>query len=226
MDAPDFDRPEYGSDVSLSDMVLIAALGFILLFLAALLMVRPPGAEANTKLKAEFVLTMTWPDGALDDIDMWVQLPNGRKVWYGNKDVEYATLDRDDRGALGDTYDGDKGERQLTLINREMATIRAIVPGRYIVAAHVFTDRPIYTEGKTWEGAPKLPYEATLEMSKLNPRAVDILRAKVALTEKAQEVVFAAFEVDHNGEVRNIELNPSQYKIVDLVPSFAGEHGP
>lgn len=226
MKTPDFDRPEYGSDTSLSDTVFIAALGFFLLFLAAYLMIRPPTEQAQVKTKAEFVLTMTWPDGALDDIDLWLQLPNGQKVWYARQDVEHATLDRDDRGAVRDTYTDANGARQLTLLNREMATIRALVPGRYIVAAHVFADRPTWAEeGKTWEGSPKLPYEATLEVTKLNPRVTEVLRAKVRLEERGQEAVFAAFDIDHAGNVTNIELNPSQYKVVDLVPTFGGEVG-
>lgn len=224
----DFDNPQYDSGLSFLDMLFIYLLAFAMLLVLALLLIRPPTeAQKDIKLRAEFVLTMTWPDGSLDDIDMWVMLPDGRKVNYRNKDVDYVTLDRDDLGALSDIYTDGNGQRQLTRINREMVTIRAIVPGRYVVAAHVYAVHAGLQDqqqpDKTWAPDPPLPYEAGLELVKLNPRTKEILRAKVQLNERAQESVFAAFEVDAEGNVSNIELNPAQYKIVDLVPLFGTE---
>jgi len=222
----DWDNPAYDSGLSFLDMLFIYLLAFAMLLLLALLLIRPPTPnDASVKLRAEFVLTMAWPDGALDDIDMWVMLPDGRKVHFRNRDIEFATLDRDDLGAVNDFYTDADGKRQLALINREMVTIRAIVPGRYVVAAHVYAEHALGTDpvsGKIWPAAPALPYEATLEVTKLNPRASQVLRSKVQLAERGQEAVFAAFEVDADGNVENIELNPSQYKIVDLVPLFDG----
>lgn len=208
----------------MNDVVMIAALGFIILFIAAFLQIRPPmKTDASVKLQAEFVLSMTWPDGAYDDIDLWLMLPDGKKVFFRNQDVEYVTLDRDDLGAANDYYTDAEGKRQVVQINREMMTIRAIVPGRYVVAAHVYGVRfqggNTETE-KNLSASQKLPYQAHLEVTKLNPRIVEVLRASAALSEKGQEVVFAAFEVDADGNAHSIELNPSQYQIVDLVPTF------
>lgn len=214
----DFDRPHYGSEVSLLDMVLIVALGFILLFLAALLQVRPPTeADKAVKLRAEFVLTMTWPDGAFDDIDLWLMLPSGEKVFFRRKEAEYVTLDRDDLGA--DFYTDGDGRRQLEPGNREMLTIRALVPGRYVASAHVFAQREVHTDlDKQWAATAPLPYAATLEVVKLNPRLTPVLKAQVQLTERGQEAVFAAFDVDAEGNVTAVQLTPPQYKIVDLAP--------
>lgn len=226
----DFDSPHYASDLSLLDTVLIVALGFILLFLAAWLQIRPPTEPAKSvSLRAEFVLTMTWPDGAFDDIDLWLMLPDGKKVFFRQQDVEYVTLDRDDLGAMKDFYTDGNGKRQLAVVNREMMTIRAIVPGRYVVAAHVYAVNATATDyadpGKQWRTEVPLPYAASLEVTKLNPRVSEILKAKVQLAERGQEAVFAAFEVDAEGNVKAVELNPSQYKVVDLVPASVSEEG-
>lgn len=222
----DWDNPAYDSGLSFLDMLFIYLLAFAMLLLLALLLIRPPTTDGAVKFRAEFVLTMTWPDGALDDIDMWLMLPSGAKVNFRNKEVEYATLDRDDLGALNDLYTDPSGKRKLTAINREMITIRALVPGRYVVSAHVYAARdrlPDYLEaGRVWLPDPPLPYAATLEVLKLNPRLIEVLKAQVQLTERGQEVVFAAFDVDAEGNAVNVELNPSQYQIVDLVPLFGG----
>lgn len=222
------DRPEYGSDTALSDTVFIAALGLFLLLVAAILMIRPPTEPSRSvAMRAEFVLTMTWPDGAFDDIDLWLMLPNGEKVYFRRQDVEYVTLDRDDLGAVNDFYTDGDGRRQLAPGNREMMTIRAIVPGRYVVAAHVYALRETVSDvdlpTKEWRTATPLPYVASLEVTKLNPRVIEVLKAKVPLAERGQEAVFAAFDVDDQGNVTGVELNPSQYKIVDLVPAWLGE---
>jgi hypothetical protein len=230
MSRQDWDRPQYDNGIAFLDLLFNQLLSFALLFLLALLLVKPPTtSDASVKLRAEFVMTMTWPDGALDDIDMWVQLPDGRKVNFRNKDVDYVTLDRDDLGALNDFYTVD-GRRELTMMNREMATIRAIVPGRYIVAAHVYAVRDKVEDpadrARVWLPAPPLPYAATLEVMKLNPRSTEVLRSTVQVAERGQEAVFAAFDVDADGNVTNVELNPSQYQIVDLVPTFGGAEDP
>lgn len=227
----DWDNPAYDSGLSFLDMLFVYLLAFAMLLLLALLLIRPPTTtDATVKLRAEFVLTMVWPDGAFDDIDMWVMLPDERKVFFRSKDVDYVTLDRDDLGAADDFYTDADGRRQLTKINREMITIRALVPGRYVVSAHVYAARrkqfDYGTHGKEWQSDTPLPYAAKLEVIKLNPRVTDVLRTSVQLTEHGQEAVFAAFEVDADGNVTTVELNPSQYQIVDLVPIFVGAEDP
>lgn len=219
------DKSSYGSELSLLDTVFIGALGFLILFVAALLLIRPPTeAEKAVKLRAEFVLTMTWPDGALDDIDMWLMLPGGEKVNFRQKDAGYVTLDRDDLGAISDFYTAPDGRRTFTPSNREMATIRAIVPGRYVVSAHVYIVRDkIHDDGQQWLPQPPLPYAATLEVMKLNPRVEPVFKSTVQLEKRGQEAVFAAFDVDADGNVTGFELNPAQYKIVDLVPLWSEE---
>lgn len=216
----DWDNPKYDNGIAFLDMLFNYLLAFAMLFILALLLIRPPTpTDAAVKLRAEFMLTMTWPDGSIDDIDLWLMLPDGRKVNFIDRDVEFVTLDRDDRGAANDFYTDGKGGRQLTRMNREIMTIRAIVPGRYVVSAHVFSARNDTADsesGTMWRSDTPLPFQAQLEIVKLNPSTSEVLKSTVLLSEHGQEVVFVAFDIDEAGNVTLIDRNPSKYKIVDL----------
>lgn len=209
---------KHKSDTAFLDMTFIMSLAFAFLFVIAFMLIKPPAPpiEANTKLKAEFILTMTWPDGSLDDIDMWVLLPNGERVSYARKDYEYLTLDRDDRGGHGDTYSDSFGSpKKLVKTNKEMITIRAIVPGRYVVAAHVFA---VYDEVDGIQTEQKLPYQAQLELVKINPRIQEIAKVAVDLDEPRQQKAFIAFTVDEDGSISSVERDPPDEIVVGDKP--------
>ena len=71
------------SDLAFLDMVFNMVLAFALLFVMSFLLIRPPAeTKKAVEMKAEFVITLSWPDGALDDQDLWVLMPNGQQVGY------------------------------------------------------------------------------------------------------------------------------------------------
>lgn len=203
-----------GTNIAFLDMVFNMVLGFAFLFILAWMLVRPPTqTDANIKLKAEIVLTMTWPDGSGDDVDMWLLLPDEQKVYYRRKDVDYVTLDRDDRGIMNDTfYDTTKGGMNYVRMNKEMMTIRATVPGRYVVAGHVFASEPAYGEFKS---ETTFPYEAKLVVTKLNPIVSDVVVSTIVLEGRNDRKAFVAFTVMEDGTVTNIEMHPDD-EIVDV----------
>jgi len=204
---------KHKNDLAFLDMLFNFTMAFAFLFILAMLLIRPivPPVKPGVEMKAEFIMNMTWPDNNIDDIDLWVMLPDGRVVNYISKDVEYVTLDRDDRGAMGDVYTGLSSERMLIKLNRETVSIRAIVPGKYVVAAHVFA---VYSEFESFTSKTVLPYHAKLELIKLNPRIQVIANAKVRLSEDGQESTFLSFEVTKSGEIINIKYNPTGYSLV------------
>lgn len=191
------------------DLVFILALGGFAMLAVTLNMIKPPTPETqqSVNLKAEVVLTMTWPDDSIDDVDTWLLLPNGKKVNFGTKEVEFATLDRDDRGAANDTYAATDGTetRKLIRSNQETITLRALVPGRYVVAAHVFAT---YHEVAGFKGYKPLPYEAKLEIMRLNPRVETVVVSTVMLTQLAEQKTFVAFDVNEAGQIVNVEQHP------------------
>ena len=204
-----------GSSLAFLDMLFNMVLAFAFLFVLAFLLIRPPAppVPANVQLKAEFMLTLTWPDKSFDDVDLWLQLPNGKKVWYSQRDTEYATLDRDDRGGHGDTF-GQYPNRQVLFLNREVITVRAIVPGRYIAAVHV------YSTFSDVEGIPaevSLPYTASIEVLKINPRVERIAKVDAVFKHRWEAKTLLAFTVNQDGVVTDIELNPPD---VIVEPAF------
>lgn len=186
------------------DLLLNLVMLFIMLFVVAFLLIRPPTETAKAvEMKAELVIEMDWPGGSLDDIDLWLLLPDGRRVGFPNKDTGIATLDRDDRGAWGDVVNHDDGRRELIAVNREVIAIRGILPGRYVVNAHYFSNYTAEALGfaETHEG----PIPAQIRLSALNPRVRELAQGKVILEKVGDQGTALAFWVGHSGEVERID---------------------
>ncbi len=75
-----------------------ALLTFTFLFLMALLLMNPTAKSGIINPKAEFMITVSWSDRSPDDIDTWVEGPQGKLVWYSRPQTGLMHLDRDDRG--------------------------------------------------------------------------------------------------------------------------------
>jgi hypothetical protein len=181
------------------DLLFNALLLFVCLFALAFMQMRPVQDGQSIEAKAELMLEMTWPDGSLDDVDMWVLLPDGQKVGFNRKDPGVATLDRDDRGAYGDTF-WDGTERKLIRVNREVVAVRANLPGRYVVNAHYYAH---FSEGfagfKDEWARSHIPVKAKL--IKLNPRITEIGAAEDTLFAVGQQATLFDFQVDAAGNV-------------------------
>jgi hypothetical protein len=72
------------------------------LFFLALLAVSPDAKDGKIDSKAEFMITLDWPDSHPDDLDLFVQDPAGNIAWYRHREAGFLTLDRDDRGGAND----------------------------------------------------------------------------------------------------------------------------
>src|SRR5436305_15051013 len=97
------------------------------LFFIALLAIRPEATDGKIESKAEFIVTMDWPDNHPDDLDLFVQDAADNIVWYRHREAGFIVLGRDDRG----------GANELMLVNGKKiaSSIReAIVTMRGIVA--------------------------------------------------------------------------------------------
>src|SRR5260370_36393954 len=71
---------------------------------------------------------MTWPDQHPDDVDLYVQDPAGKLVWYNQRDVGLMVLERDDRGDNNDFAFIDSKKIPLP-IREELVSIRGVMAG-------------------------------------------------------------------------------------------------
>ena len=102
------------------------------LFFLALLAVSPDAKDGKIDSKAEFLITMDWPDNHPDDFDLFVQDPAGNIAWYRRREAGFLTLDRDDRGGAND-FIVVNGKKILSPVREEIVSVRGIVPGEYTV---------------------------------------------------------------------------------------------
>jgi len=183
-----------------TDLLFNALLGFTYLFLIAIMFMNPVAKKGIIDPKAEYIITVTWPDNNPDDIDTWVEDPNGNVVWFRNREAGLIHLDRDDRGTANDTININGTEIQNPL-NQEVVTIRGVVPGEYVVNLHYYA---------TETGQP---IKATVSVAKVNPALEIVYYGESILAEKGDEVTAVRFVIDKSGKVEQISHIPKSLVI-------------
>ena len=170
-----------------TDLQFNTLLGFTLLFFISIIFMNPIARLGNITYKAEYIITVIWPENQPDDIDLWVQDPYQETVSYLQKEAGWLHLDRDDRGDLNDTVIIN-GEQVVHPINQEVVTIRGIISGEYIVNLHYYeshSDRPV---------------RANVKIEKVNPVLRLVFIDQVTLDKVDDEKTVLRFELDGNGE--------------------------
>ena len=99
------------------------------LFFLALLAISPEAKDGKIDSKAEFIVTMDWPDNHPDDLDLFVQDPAGNIAWYRHREAGFMVLDRDDRGGAND-FIVVNGKKISSPIREEIVTIRGVIRRR------------------------------------------------------------------------------------------------
>ena len=181
----------YGSNLSFNDVLFNALLGFVVLFVLALLLINPITKKSDIPAKAEILITLEWDDMASDDIDIWVQGPTGVPISFQNKTNGVMHLDRDDLGKASD-YMWIDGERIVIRLNREVVSMRGIAPGDYYINIHVYS-----------KNRQSSPTKYTLTLLDVNPyREVYVMQGE--LTERGQIVRLPGFTLDEEGVVTDV----------------------
>jgi len=186
------------------DMLFNMLIAFVFCFIVALLAMNPTSSKAgDVPAKAEFIVTLSWPDNDPNDIDTWVRDPAGDLVWFRHREAGLMHLDRDDRGLANDTIEVN-GRRIVNPLNQEVVTIRGIAPGEYVVNAH-------YYEGKAAAATPGTggPVEVTLSVVKVNPRAEVVFYGQHRLARRGDEATLARFTIRPDGSVGGINTLPA-----------------
>ena len=180
------------------DMLFNLLIAFVFCFIVALLAMNPKALKAgDIPAKAEFIITLSWPDYNPNDIDAWVQGPSGDLVWFRSREAALMHLDRDDRGMANDTIEVN-GKKVVNPLNQEVVTIRGIAPGEYIVNANYY------------ESLDQRPVEVSLSVVKVNPRAEVVFYGQQTLGRKGDEVTMVRFTVLPDGSVTGINTLPKR----------------
>lgn len=170
------------------------------LFFLAVLAIAPDSKDGKIDSKAEFIITMDWPDNHPDDLDLFVQDPAGNIAWYRHREAGFLVLDRDDRGGAND-FIVVNGKKIPSPIREEIVTVRGVIPGEYTVNVSHF------------QATTREPVAATIKVQKLNPTAQVIYDDVVTVNHTGDEKTAVRFVIDAEGKV--VDVNNRQKSLME-----------
>ena len=168
---------------------MIQALTFF--FILSVIFMNPISKKGIIDPKAEYIITVTWPDSNPDDIDTWVEEPDGNLVWFQNKEAGLIHLDRDDRGNINDTLTIN-GQVIQNPLNQEVVTIRGTVVGEYVVNIFYYASED------------NKPVPVTVRVDKVNPQLEVVYYEAMTLYKVGDEKTAVRFTIDTNGSIVNV----------------------
>ena len=189
-----------------TDLLFNALLGFTFLFLIAIMFMNPEAKTGIIDPKAEYIITITWEDNSPDDIDTWIEDPDGRIIWFRNSEAGLIHLDRDDRGQLNDTININ-GEEVKNPLNQEVVTIRGVVRGEYVVNLHYYASET----GK--------PVDVNVRLVKVNPVLQVVYYGVVKMEEAGTEKTAFRFNIGREGKISKVNFIPKQLVSLEHINS-------
>lgn len=185
-------RPEDAPFDPLSVVLFKALQVLAFLFFIALMAISTQKAKGKVDSKAEFLISMTWPDNHPDDFDLFVQDPLSNVVWYRRKDIGFMVLERDNRGGAND-FMLVNGEKVRSATRQELVSLRGTVPGEYTVNIYHFTAQT------------GLPVPVIVTVEKLNPAVTIVAKEMFEMVEGGKEKTAVRFTVDSAGQVARVD---------------------
>ncbi|MBC6444665.1 MAG: hypothetical protein GDA50_04425 [Alphaproteobacteria bacterium GM202ARS2] len=180
-----------------TDLLFNALMGITFLFLISIIFINPITKTGTVELKAEYIISITWKDFNPDDIDIWVESPQGSLVWFRNPEAGLLHLDRDDRGLLNDTI-VINNEEVVNPLNQEVVTVRGIAPGDYVVNIHYYA-----TQSDN-------PVDVHIKLERVNPRLEVVYYKTVTLESVGQEKTALRFTMTAVGNIINMHTLPKK----------------
>jgi len=174
------------------------------LFFIALLAMNPEARSGKIDTKAEFIISMTWPDSHPDDIDLYAEDPVGNIVWYHVRGAGLRVLDGDDRGGPNNTIVVN-GRKISSPIRQETVSIRGIVAGEYTINVNHY----LATTGT--------PVPVAVKVEKVNPAVEVVHYDTLMLDHTGQERTAVRFRVADNGGI--LDVNHREKSLIQLTRS-------
>jgi hypothetical protein len=180
------------------------------LFFIALLVINPEAKQGKIDSKAEFIITLGWPDSHPDDIDLYAEDPLGNIVWYHEREAGFMVLDRDDRGGLNNSITVN-GRKVMSPIRQETISIRRIVPGEYTVNVNYYL------------ATTTAPVPVSVKIEKVNPAVEVVFYDTIMLDHMGQEKTAARFRIADDGKV--LDINHRDKSLIQLTRSVRRSSG-
>lgn len=174
-----------------TDLLFNTLIGFVFLFFIAVIFISPAKDTGKVVLDAQYLVTVTWPDGSQEDIDTWIEDPQGNVTWFRNRSAGLVHLDRDDRGMLNDKIEVE-GKVIENVLNQEVAAVRGTVPGEYTVNLHYY------------ESVEQITVPVTVRVAKVNPVYKIYFNDTVDMRRKGEERTAVRFTILRDGKIGRI----------------------
>jgi hypothetical protein len=141
---------------------------------------RPPTIDTY----GVYAVTVAWAPASNDDVDTYVQDPQGEIAYYKNPDAGLMHLEHDDLGRENDSMDG-----VVVKHNGERVVLRGSIPGEYVVNVHMY--------------AKKDPGEVSVEVALYRLRGEDTLvtHRSITLSRSGEEQTAFRFTLNGAGDV-------------------------
>ena len=184
---------KYKSTIGFIDLLFNILVGFAFLFIVAFILIKPESKKKDFERRAEYIVVLEWDKGVPDDLDLYVRDPLGGLVSFRYPRVNFSHLDKDDLGSRNDSVIMSDGTLKTIPINREVVTIRGIIPGEWVINAHYYSS---YNLNRT----KKKALNVKVELHKVNPYGILGIWEK-KYHRKGQEETFVRFTIDTDGEM-------------------------
>ena len=188
-------KREYHTNLAFLDVLFNTLLCFAALFAMSFILINPAKKDRNVVAKGEFMIIVTWPKDMDNDVDMYVEDPEGHLVAFMRREEGLMHLDRDDLGQRNDVVQTQFGEIEYNE-NREIVTLRGIVPGEYVINVHMYMRRDA-----------SLTTPVTIQLDKINPFSTIMIK-RVTLGDSGDEKTAFRFTLDKEGEVVDVNELP------------------
>ena len=192
-------KRNYHTNLSFLALLFNTLLCFAALFALSFVLINPSKKKNNVRMKAEFMITTTWPRDLDDDVDMYVEDPQGNLVAFMRREEGLMHLDRDDLGHRNDSIDTEWGVIEFK-DNRDIVTIRGTVPGEYVVNVHMYMKRSAVVE-----------VPVTIQLDKINPYSTVTIK-EVILRISGDEGTAFRFTLNKDGDV--IDINQLKKSLI------------
>lgn len=171
---------------------MLALLG---IFLIIAITEKPKTTPMRIETLGQYAVNIRWTENSDDDVDLYVQNPQGQIAFFSALTIGNMKLAGDDLGCYSGTAYGSEGNCK----NGERILITQALPGEYIANVHMY------------QKAEPGPTEVTCELWRLRGDDHVLISKKIVLVRQGQEVTCFRWTLNRAGDASNFNNLPKQF---------------